>query len=158
MNWYKMAQKKIMYIMRGLPGSGKSTKAKELGQGGRVLGSDDFFMVDGEYMFDPEGLGYAHFWNQGRVEEALKQGISPVVVDNTNVQKWEMKPYVEMALKYGYDIKFAEPDTDWKFNKEELSKRNTHNVPLKVIEDKLNRWEDDITIENVLESEKPEKL
>jgi predicted kinase len=156
MNWYKTAQEKTLYIMRGLPGSGKSTLANQLGEGGTVLGSDDFFMVDGEYVFDPDALGYAHFWNQGRVEEAMKQGASPIVADNTNVQKWEMKPYVELAIKYGYEMEFAEPQTPWKFDLKELSKRNTHGVPEDVIQSKLDKWDDDISIENILESEKPE--
>ena len=157
MNWYKQAQQKILYIMRGLPGSGKSTIAEKLGKDGVVLGSDDFFMVDGEYVFDPDALGYAHFWNQGRVEEAMKQQISPIVADNTNVQAWEMKPYVEMAIKYGYKIEFREANTPWKFDAQELAKRNQHGVPLDVIEDKLSRWEPDVTVEEILKSEKPKE-
>jgi adenylate kinase family enzyme len=44
--------------MRGLPGSGKSTKAKELaGEQGLVFSTDDFFMVNGKYIFDPKMIG-----------------------------------------------------------------------------------------------------
>ena len=157
MNWYKTAQQKTLYIMRGLSGSGKSTLANKLGEGGVVLGSDDFFMVGDEYVFDKEGKGYAHFWNQGRVEEAMKQGVTPIVADNTNVRQWEMKPYVELALKYGYEVEIAEPQTPWKFDAEELAKRNTHGVPLSVIKEKLKQWEPDPTIESILESEKPKQ-
>ena len=37
MNWYKKAQSKIMIIIRGAPGSGKSTKAKKLAGGNGII-------------------------------------------------------------------------------------------------------------------------
>lgn len=30
-------------------------------------------------------------------KQAIDQGRSPVIIDNTNTQAWEMKPYVEMV-------------------------------------------------------------
>jgi NEDD4-binding protein 2 len=158
MNWYKKAQndQKTLVIMRGFPGSGKSSLAKQLGQGGIVLGSDDFFVIDGKYQFDPNMLSDAHLWNQGRVLSAIKKGITPIVVDNTNVQKWEMKPYVEMAQKYGYQVELKEPNTPWKFDVDELTRRNTHNVPKEVIEKLMARYEKKPTIDDVLKSERPQ--
>jgi len=155
MNWYKKAQSKILYIIRGISGSGKSTMAQELGKNGKVFSTDDFFMVNGKYEYDPEGLTYAHWWNMGRTEEAMKQSISPIVIDNTNTQAWEAKPYVQMALKYGYQIEIKEPNTPWKFDAEELAKKNKHNIPKEAIEKMIKKWEPNITIENILKSEKP---
>ena len=40
-----------LYLVRGVPGSGKSTFAKQLG--GTHFETDTYFMVDGEYKFDP---------------------------------------------------------------------------------------------------------
>lgn len=157
MNWYKKSQTKILYIMRGLSGSGKSTLAKELRQGGIILSTDDFFMVGGKYQFDRDYMADAHYWNQVRAEEAMKDDITPIVIDNTNVQAWEAKPYVEKALRYGYKIEIAEPNTPWKFNAEELAKRNTHKVPLEVIHDMLAKWETDITVEDIMESQQTPK-
>jgi len=154
MNWYKTAQQKTLYIMRGLPGSGKSTLSEHLGEGGVILASDDFFMVDGEYRFDKDKLKEAHPWNWGRVENAMKQHISPIVADSTNVESWEMRPYVELALKYGYNIEIKEPQTPWKFNAEELAKRNTHGVPLHKIQESIEEWDHDPTIDDILGSEK----
>lgn len=147
---------KILIIVRGCPGSGKSTLAKQLGKGGVVLGSDDFFMVNGKYEFDMSAIGDAHSWNVGRVEKAMKQNISPIVVDNTNTQAWEAKPYVELARKYGYNVEIKEPTTPWKFDANELTKRNTHGVPREAIEKMLRKWEPNITIEDILQSEKPD--
>ena len=103
-------------------------------------------------------ISYAHQWNQIRAEDAMKKGVSPIVIDNTNVEAWEAKPYVEKGLQYGYDIKIAEPDTPWKFNAEELAKRNKHGVPKEVIEEMIEKWEPDITVEDILKSEKSDEL
>jgi len=138
-----------------LPGSGKSTLSKQLGQGGIILGTDDFFMINGKYQFNHEMLTDAHLWNQGRTERAMQKGITPIVVDNTNVEAWEMKPYVIMAQKHGYNIEIKEPNTPWKFDAEELAKRNKHDVPKEVIEKQLSKYQKDLSIDDVLNSERP---
>lgn len=44
--------------MRGVPGSGKSTKAKKLaGSNGVIYSTDDFFMKNGEYIYDVKFIG-----------------------------------------------------------------------------------------------------
>ena len=151
--WYRLSNQKKMIIMRGISGSGKSTKARALGADGVVLGSDDFWGP--EYDFDKSKIGEAHQWNQERVLDALQKGISPVVVDNTNCQFWEMKKYVEMAQEHGYDVEFQESDTPWKFDADELFSRNTHGVPLEVIKQMLMNWEKNPTVESILNSEPP---
>jgi len=140
--------------MRGISGSGKSTLAQELGVGGVVFGTDDFWGED--YNFDRSKLGEAHQWNQDRAIKAMEQGISPIVIDNTNTQLWEMRPYVEAAVKHGYKVEFHEPNTPWKFNAEELAKRNSHGVPLDIIEQMLRNWEHNPTLESVLRAERPQ--
>lgn len=132
---------KRLIVCRGLPGSGKSTLARELGKGGVVLGSDDFFMVNGEYKFDFGGLGHAHLWNQGRARKAMSSGISPVVIDNTNITWSDIKPYVRIAGEYGYEVSYAEPDTPWKFDVDELAKRNSHGVPKESLQAYLKKWQ-----------------
>jgi predicted kinase len=155
-NLYKYSQsKKILYIMRGLPGSGKSTLAQQLGQGGVVFSTDDFFMKGNQYVFDPKMLGKNHASNYARTVEAMKRGISPIVVDNTSVQLWTMKNYVLAGQKYGYQIEFKEPQTEWTWNANELAKRNTHKVPLKSIEKMIQQYEPNASIEEILKSKNP---
>ena len=111
--WMKKASdgKKVI-ILQGISGAGKSTLARELERKYNVkaLGSDDFFMKDGKYIFEPDRLQEAHTWNRDRVEEAMKRGDRVVIVDNTNTQAWEMKPYVKLAYTYGYDTEIKEPN------------------------------------------------
>nr|XP_047904042.1 uncharacterized protein LOC106041122 isoform X4 [Anser cygnoides] len=128
---------KVLLILRGLPGSGKSTLSRILlGEScdGIVLSTDDYFRQQDGYMYNVVQLGDAHDWNQKRAKQAMEQGRSPVIIDNTNTQAWEMKPYVEVALEKGYRVEFHEPDTWWKFDPEELEKgiilKKNHGHPL----------------------------
>uniref|UniRef100_A0A669QX74 NEDD4 binding protein 2 like 2 n=1 Tax=Phasianus colchicus TaxID=9054 RepID=A0A669QX74_PHACC len=108
--------RKVLLILRGLPGSGKSTLSRFLldhSRDGIVLSTDDYFRQQDGYTYNAAQLGDAHDWNQKRAKQAMEQGKSPVIIDNTNTQAWEMKPYVEVALEKGYRVEFREPDT-WK--------------------------------------------
>jgi adenylate kinase family enzyme len=65
---------KTLILMRGLPGSGKSTKAKILaGEKGLVFSTDDFFMVGDKYVFDPQMIGEYHERNYERTVVAIKE-------------------------------------------------------------------------------------
>lgn len=91
---------KILVIMRGVPGSGKSYLAHQLKENGVVLSTDDYFInYQGQYVFDRNLLGAAHEWNQKRANKELKAGTSPVIIDNTNLETWEIQPYIIMALR-----------------------------------------------------------
>lgn len=154
-------EKKTLVILRGISGSGKSTLSKKLIQenngNGIVFSTDDYFIKDGIYKFDPNLLGKAHNWNQDRAIKKMKEGESLIIIDNTNTQKWEAKPYVEAGLTYGYEILVKEPTTEWAKDAKELVKRNQHGVPYDSIVSMLKRWETDFTVENIMKSEPPKR-
>uniref|UniRef100_A0A672JE48 NEDD4-binding protein 2-like 2 n=1 Tax=Salarias fasciatus TaxID=181472 RepID=A0A672JE48_SALFA len=144
----------VLILMRGLPGSGKSTRARCLlstGPSGVILSTDDYFADDDGYHFEPGLLGAAHEWNQRRAKHALFDGCSPVIIDNTNLQAWEMKPYVQMV---GDD-----PDTQWTFTPScfllLLPRRNKHGVPQEKILQMLERFSSPVSVDAVLNSEEP---
>ncbi|OUM68938.1 hypothetical protein PIROE2DRAFT_3165 [Piromyces sp. E2] len=147
--------KKVMYILRGLPGSGKSTLAKSLidkhNGRGVILSTDDFFIVNGTYIYDASKIVEAHKFNQNRCRENCLQGITPIIIDNTNVKRKEAKVYVDMAIQYGYDVQIREPDTPWwkRRNAKELAKRSVHNIPVEKIKKMMDRWDDNFSFENI---------
>ncbi|VEN56502.1 unnamed protein product [Callosobruchus maculatus] len=152
---------KVLVLMRGLPGSGKSTLARKIlentiGYDGNrtmhLLSTDDYFCNHklGTYNYDVTKLDTAHGWNQNRAFQSMSRGFSPVIIDNTNVQMWELKPYATMATDYGYIIEILEPDTHWCFDDKELSKRNAHNVPRAKIKAMLERYDKNITARKLL--------
>ncbi len=109
------------------PGFGKSYKAKQIHADNipcRIHSTDDEFIVDGVYQFDPKKLGINHQNCQSKVREAMESGVN-VIVDNTNILKSHRAPYVKLAQEFGYEVEevFVECDV------EVAIKRNTHNVP-----------------------------
>lgn len=94
---------KELIIVRGIPGSGKSTFAKILG--GVHYEADMFFLdQNSNYVFDPSKIKDAHAWCIGSVLEKMKEGESRIVVSNTFTQKWELDPYMDLAKTLGYKV------------------------------------------------------
>ncbi|KAM9192737.1 NEDD4-binding protein 2-like 1 isoform 1-T1 [Dugong dugon] len=151
--------RKHLYLLRGLPGSGKTTLARQLQLDfprAVIFSTDDFFsQEDGTYEFNPDFLEEAHKWNQKRARKAMRNGVSPIIIDNTNLQAWEMKPYALMALENNYEVLFREPATRWKFNVPELARRNIHGVPREKIHRMKEQYEHGVTFHSVLHAEKP---
>jgi predicted kinase len=102
---------KKLYIVRGLPGSGKSTFAEALvGSDFLVCEADKYFMKDGEYKFDATKLKEAHASCQRLVETYMKDSLlndqfyREIAVSNTFTQEWEMQAYLDLAKQYGYMV------------------------------------------------------
>lgn len=166
-NWLtRIAMQKTLIISRGPSGSGKSVMSRELAQqfNAPIFSTDDFFMVNGEYRFDGEFIGDAHFWNQLRVEKAMEEGEPVIIVDNTNTRFGEMKPYVEMASRHGYTVQFKEPDWNpglktpegtWNVDfLQEMQNQGDRDkvVPDEAVQRMVDRYEYNPTVERVLQS------
>jgi predicted kinase len=134
-----------LIVMRGIPGAGKSTKAKSLVGQGKIHSTDDVIEAGGDYNeffakmiaakdFSP--LSKAHSTNLRNAISSMKSGESPVIIDNTNIKQNESKAYVVAALEMGYadnNIKFVDIGSAG-VEAAELAKRNAHGVPLDKIE------------------------
>jgi predicted kinase len=155
----------VLIIMRGIPGGGKSTKARGLKGSGEIFSTDDRIEAQGDYRqffanmidkgdFSP--LGKMHTLNFNMAKEAMENGVSPVIVDNTNIKANEPKNYVEAALNMGYadeNIKFVDVGTGG-LSAEELAQRNTHGVPLDKIKSMIQSHKavGDLTLDKVVSS------
>lgn len=99
---------KSLYLLRGLPSSGKSTLAEQLG--GSHFETDKYFVDEhGNYNFDGSKLREAHQWCQDLVSNAMILNHTTgenekIVVSNTFTQEWEMTPYMNMAKEWGYRV------------------------------------------------------
>lgn len=86
-----------LILIRGIPGSGKSTIAKEMN--GIHLEADMYFMRDGDYQFDINRLREAHEWCQLTTKKRLGEGAT-VIVSNTFTTIKELRPYFEIASEF----------------------------------------------------------
>jgi predicted kinase len=154
-----------LIIMRGIPGSGKSTKAKSLVGKGKIHSTDDVIEAGGDYneffakmiaSKDFAPLSRVHSTNLKNAIASMKSGVSPVIIDNTNIKQNESKAYIVAALEMGYadnNIKFVDIGTAG-LEAAELAKRNTHGVPLDKIEMMIasHTAQGPLTLQSVLES------
>lgn len=132
---------KKLYIVRGLPGSGKSTFAEALvGSDFLVCEADKYFMVDGEYKFDASKLKEAHESCRARVEMYMHdsamndQFYREIAVSNTFTQEWEMQAYLDLAKKYDYMVFTVIVEN-------RHGGINQHGVPIDKLEQMKNRFE-----------------
>ena len=91
-------------IVRGLPGSGKSTIAKKFCTRAICTADDYHTNRNGNYDWKPENVVKAHDWCQRKCKRFMERGIPIIVVANTSTTEREMKPYFDMSKIYGYRI------------------------------------------------------
>jgi len=113
-------------LIRGLPGSGKTTMARAMGI---PHFEADMWMVsnDGSYNFDPHKLKYAHSKCLSSACETLSRG-QDCVVSNTFTQRWEMQPYYNLGFPVVEVVAVGEY-------------QNVHGVPDDKIAIMRTRWE-----------------
>lgn len=98
-----------LILLRGLPGSGKSSMAQFLSMSlpSCVYFESDMARIDetGIYKFDPNDMPRTHSWCIRQVEVAMKDfNYDTVIVSNTFTENWEMRPYIELARQYNYQV------------------------------------------------------
>jgi adenylate kinase family enzyme len=138
-----------LILIRGLPGSGKSTHAASIVRASNDMmyhfETDMFFFKNTAstsaknhndpslYQYDRKVIGAAHDWCYGNTVRRLWQGFD-VVVSNTFTQLWELDRYLLIPT-------FVVPDVEISVIEMRSQYGNIHNVP----EDKLklmsDRWE-----------------
>jgi len=127
-------------IMRGMPGSGKSTVAKLLaGEIGVIHSTDNYFYANGKYVHDPSLLSQNHEKNFKAFCESLKRGVPIVICDNTNVQRAHFTRYMSVAEAAGYQVDIvAMPHPD----PEVAAARNKHGASLETVRQMIADWEE----------------
>lgn len=93
---------KELILVRGLPGSGKSTLSQLFSA--FTLEADMYFSLDGDYKFDPSKLKDAHQWCKDQCESFMKREKPKITISNTFTQDWEMDSYIELAKQYDYRV------------------------------------------------------
>jgi len=132
-----------LILLRGLPGSGKSMLGKLINTihfniatpTNPVLSADDYFInKDGIYEFDVEKITEAHNDCIQRCAKLMSGGSNKIVVANTFVEQWELRPYYEIADRYGYCVHSLIVEN-------RHNGKDSHGVPEETIADMKSKFE-----------------
>ncbi|TAH41109.1 MAG: ATP-binding protein [Bacteroidetes bacterium] len=101
-------QERSLILIRGLPGSGKTSLARLLSENAKypVFSIDDYFtdVESGSYCFDHKANHLAYAACERNTELSMQEKVEKVLVDNTFTLEWEMSPYFLLAKEYGYRV------------------------------------------------------
>lgn len=121
---------KIVYILRGIPGNGKTTFAKSIQHlcdtafvTFCLCCADEWFEDEqGNYKFIQEEIGKAHVWCKNLFRASLETDTEVIVVANTNVTSSDVKFYRNLAIEHNYKV-FVLTVENWHEG------NDIHNVP-----------------------------
>lgn len=102
---------------------------------------EEYVVLDDEiYTWSFDGSYPSHKLNQIKCRCCMEREIPVIIIDNTNLTFKEIEPYVEHAVKFGYEIDFIKSDTSWACDESELFNRNLHRVPEETIKRQLDKF------------------
>ena len=124
----------MLFIIRGLPGSGKTTLAEKLKETGVI---DDYFEADmfftnekGVYKYDSNRIKDAHVWCKRKIFQGLLEG-KKVAVSNTFSRHWEFVDYIQFVKAVDISYTVIECKGNWK----------SKHVSEVIVETMRERWE-----------------
>lgn len=93
---------KILFLIRGLPGSGKSSLAHIIAD--EVYENDDRFNLNGKYKFDQEQLSWAKAECYSHCRDAMERGVKKIGIANTFCDQNGLDQYYRLAKIFGYSV------------------------------------------------------
>ncbi len=121
-----------LILVRGIPGSGKTTYVKNNYPDFEHYEADMFFEdSDGNYKYDSLLIKTAHEWCYSNVVRCIYHN-RDVVVSNTFVERWSMDRYIQLVEENQYlDFHIVELHTSY---------GSIHDVPENVVQRMKDKW------------------
>lgn len=122
-----------VFIIRGLPGSGKSSVAEQLHavfEDSVLVSADQYMYENGKYVFHVSKLANAHHLCQQDFKRAMAKYTGHIIVDNTNIELRRVKWYADQARRKGYIVISC---TIEDFDVDACHRRTKHSVPKEIV-------------------------
>lgn len=127
----RQLQPKTLYLIRGLPGTGKTTLSESLTPWNVAADMlPGLYNSDGSYNLHLQP--HSHLWCYEQVEKWMEQQKSKIAVHNTFVLQQWIEPYEKLALIHGYRFQVIHCEGEH---------GSIHNVPEEMIEKWRETWE-----------------
>jgi len=133
---------KIAIILRGTPGSGKSTFVelmKKTHDNVTIHAIDDLHKDNqGNFLWDEENAERLYTLNFANFVKSCAIGATIIVCDAINIEIDSFQKYVDIAKQYDYKVYVVTPDLP---TPKESSKRNTHHTSMLQAKEMYQRWQ-----------------
>lgn len=120
---------KQIFLMRGLPGSGKSYWVIQNSHDAYIICADFLRYIDGVYTYNPKTDHLIHDKVFFDYTDLVIKGTERIFVDNTNTTLNQIAPFYRVGEIYNYQIKIIQMITPLHI----CIQRNTHKVPHKTM-------------------------
>ena len=121
----------ILYIVRGIPGSGKSTLIKKITK--NIVELDDYYNEKyGYYKFSYDEVPQSHKYALNKIEKMMIDKLDEIAVIDSFIKNKDFDQYKKLAIKYNYKPIEIIVHSDFK---------DIHNVPIKRLEEMCNEFE-----------------
>jgi predicted kinase len=96
-----------LFLLRGLPGSGKTTLAIELSENGKypIFSVDDYFTDNNDtYRFEFDKNYLAYKLCEENTKKCMLKKVEKIFIHNTFTLDWEIEPYFKLASEFSYKV------------------------------------------------------
>ena len=137
-----MSKTKIAIILRGVPGSGKSTfvnMMRNMSQSVDVHAIDDLHVdPEGNFLWDEENADRLYTLNFANFVRSCASGTETVVCDAINIETDAFQKYIDIANQYDYRVYVVTPSPP---TASESTKRNKHHTSSSQAREMYSRWQ-----------------
>lgn len=144
--------RKCIYILRGLPGSGKTSYISKIVD--KIKNKDSYRICNYQDYLDannPRDIPKSYTICFNMFMDYLDDySIKTIFIDNPNIESWEYQNYIDLVNIYGYDVKIVEiscPDYNYI---EYFWSRTSTKITLENMKSMWNRWEENDEDNNVI--------
>ncbi len=141
---YEQTEKEV-FIIRGLPGSGKkllalSMEYKKYRPFSICYYNDYFYKYDGTYIYNRNDMERALSYSYNKFINSISDNINTIYVLGVFENPYKYQNYIDLAEANGYKVNVIEiycPNEDYLYH---FNKRSVHNIPMKVSLKLYDNW------------------